>query len=54
MNRTTGSDTMPTGKGRKVGAGVKPTGVFSRIAAAEKKSGMTKIIRHTQPENLRK
>lgn len=41
-------------RGKKIGAGVKPTGVFKRIADAERQSGMKKIIRHTQPDNLKK
>lgn len=51
----TGVDHVGTKDDRgKIGAGVKPTGVFRRIADAEKQSGMRRIIRHTNPETLKK
>ena len=40
--------------GGKRGEGVPPKGVFKRIADADKKSGVRDIVRHTQPENLKK
>jgi hypothetical protein len=42
-----------TGDRGKTGAGVPPKGVFKRIADAQRQSGATRIIRHTQPENLK-
>jgi hypothetical protein len=42
-----------TGDRGKTGAGAPPKGVFKRIADAERQSGVTRIVRHTQPENLK-
>jgi hypothetical protein len=54
MRRDTGIGDVKGSRGAKTGVGAKATGIFKRIADAERQSGMKRITRHTQPENLKK